>query len=118
MRILMCNSFFYLRGGAERCFFDLMALLEEHEHEVIPFSMDHPNNLPSPFSEHFLSYVDFPTMLSGSGGIRPKLQVAERVIYSREARDQIAALINTYQPDIAHVHGIAHETSPSILPAK
>ncbi|MEZ4620953.1 MAG: glycosyltransferase [Caldilineaceae bacterium] len=115
MRILMCNSFYYLRGGAERCFFDLMALLEERGHEVIPFSMAHPNNFPSPYDEHFVSYMDFPTQLAGEAGLTGKLAVAERVIFSREARAKIRRLIEATKPDIAHIHGIAHETSPSIL---
>ena len=44
MKVLMVNSFNYLRGGAERCCFDLSALLEANGHQVIPFSMDHPRN--------------------------------------------------------------------------
>ncbi len=117
MRILMCNSFFYLRGGAERCFFDLSALLEANGHEVIPFSMVHPQNLPSPYANYFISYMDFPTQLGRAAGITGKVQLAERVIYSREAKAKIEQLIAATKPDIAHLHGIAHETSPSILPA-
>lgn len=117
MRILMCNSFYYLRGGAERCFFDLTALLEANGHTVIPFSMAHPKNLPSPYEKHFLSYVDFAEQLQQEGGVKAKLRVAERVIYSREAKRKIAHLIAETKPDIAHIHGIAHETSPSILDA-
>lgn len=36
MKILMINSFNYLRGGGERCFFDWSDLLRSHGHEVIP----------------------------------------------------------------------------------
>lgn len=117
MRILMCNSFFYLRGGAERCFFDLIALLEEHGHTVIPFCMDHPQNLPSPYADYFISYMDFPSHLAKEAGLAGKLAVAERVIYSREAKAKVQRLIEATKPDIAHIHGIAHETSPSILGA-
>jgi glycosyltransferase involved in cell wall biosynthesis len=117
MRVLMCNSFHYLRGGAERCFLELMTLLRAHGHEVIPFCMAHPQNLPSAYEQYFVSYVDFPTLLREGNGIGTKLQVAERTIYSREARRKIEQLIRATRPDIAHVHGIAHETSPSILPA-
>ncbi len=116
MRVLMCNSFYYVRGGAERCFFDLSTLLEAHGHQVIPFSMRHEKNFPSPYAEYFLDYMDFPTLLGRGQGISAKLQVAERVIYSREARDKIKRLIDHVKPDVAHIHGIAHETSPSILP--
>lgn len=117
MRILMCNSYYYIRGGAERCFFDLTTLLEQHGHEVVPFSMQHERNYPTPYDKYFLSNIDFPQMLAKGGGLIDKLKTAERVIYSREARQKIERLIEDTQPDIAHIHGIAHETSPSILPA-
>ncbi len=117
MKVLMCNSFYYLRGGAERCFFDLMHLLESHGHEVIPFSMVDVRNQPSAYDSYFLSKVDFPSHLNNSNSLEAKLRLVERVLYSREAKSKIKALIEATQPDIAHVHGIAHETSPSILPA-
>ena len=115
MKILMCNSFNYLRGGAERCFIELSELLTERGHEVIPFCMEDERNLPSPYAAYFTSHIDFPTQMQKQG-IKPKLTALARVIYSREAQRNIARLIADTQPDIAHVHGIAHETSPSILP--
>ncbi len=115
MKILMINSFNYLRGGGERCFFDLSDLLRARGHEVIPFCMDHPQNLPSEYSDYFVSHVDFPTEL-GKPGLAPKLRVLERVLYSREARDKVEALLADTQPDLVHIHGFIHEMSTSILP--
>lgn len=116
MKILMINSFHYMRGGGERCFFDLSDLLRRHGHEVIPFCMEHPQNFPSEYSDHFVSFIDYPTELS-KPGIGPKLRVMERVLYSREARRKVEALIEETQPDLVHIHGFIHETSTSILPA-
>ncbi len=116
MKILMVNSFNYLRGGGERCFFDLSNLLEANGHEVIPFCMDHPRNLPSEYSDYFVSYIDFPTELARPG-IQPKLSVTERIMYSREAASQMQRIIADTQPDIVHIHGFIHEMSTSILPA-
>lgn len=116
MKILMINSFNYLRGGGERCFFDLSDLLRSHGHEVIPFCMDHPKNLPSEYSDYFVSYIDFPTEL-GKPGLSPKLRVLERVLYSREARRKVEDLIERTQPELVHIHGFIHEMSTSILPA-
>jgi glycosyltransferase involved in cell wall biosynthesis len=113
----MCNSFNYLRGGAERYFIDLSELLTANGHEVIPFCMHDERNLPSKYSDYFISAIDFPSKLGKGKGIRSKLDVAERVIFSREAKRNIERLIADTKPDIAHIHGIAHETSPSILPA-
>ncbi len=116
MKILMVNSFNYVRGGAERCFLDLSALLESRGHEVIPFAMRHPQNLPSAYDDYFVSHVDFPTELA-KPGLGPKLKVTERIMYSREARDQIARLVADTRPDLVHIHGFIHEMSTSILPA-
>jgi glycosyltransferase involved in cell wall biosynthesis len=113
----MCNSYYYLRGGSERCFFDLTALLEKNGHEVIPFSMVDERNQPNEYDKYFISHVDFPSQLGQNSSLRSKLDTVERVIYSREARHNIEQLLADTKPDIAHVHGIAQETSPSILPA-
>lgn len=116
MKILMCNSFHYLRGGAERCFFELMTLLAEHGHTVIPFCMHDDKNLPSPYADYFLSAIDFPTELQKKS-LSATWKVVSRVVYSQEAYTKITQLIADTQPDLVHIHGIAHETSPSILPA-
>ena len=116
MRILMCNSFHYLRGGAERCFLDLMDVLRAEGHEVIPFSMTHERNLPSEYADHFISYVDYPSLMSSDASLLTKVKAMGRVIHFSEAAEKIDQLIRATRPDIAHVHGIAHEMSPSILP--
>lgn len=117
MRILMVNSYYYLRGGAERCVFELSELLTANGHEVIPFAMKHPQNLPTAYEEYFTSQVDFPSLLGKGSRLPAKWQAVERVVYSRETKRQIERLIEATQPDVAHLHGIAHELSPSILPA-
>lgn len=116
MRILMVNSHQYLRGGSERCYFELADLLRSHGHEVIPFGMLDERNQPSPFTSYFVSNIDFPTEL-GKTGVQPKVRSVARVLYSREAKRNMAALIRAVRPDIAHLHNIAHELSPSILHA-
>jgi glycosyltransferase involved in cell wall biosynthesis len=116
MKILMINSFNYLRGGAERCFLDLSDLLRGRGHEVIPFTMAHPRNLPSEYDDHFVSFIDFPTEL-GKSGLGPKARVLERVLYSREAKRKVETLVEQTRPDIVHIHGFIHEMSTSILPA-
>lgn len=111
MRVLAANKFYYLRGGAERYFFDLCHILEERGHQIIPFSMLDGRNRPSPYSEFFVSPIEFfepKTLLQ-------KLAVAQRVLYSSEAKRQIEALLTKTKPRIAHLHNIAHQISPSIL---
>ncbi|MGA9117518.1 MAG: glycosyltransferase family 4 protein [Bacteroidota bacterium] len=115
LRILIANGFHYVRGGADRCYLEQVSLLGARGHTVIPFSTRDSRNLETPYASYFVSPMDFPERL-GRGGIRNGIQVAERVIYSREARDRMRDLLRETRPDVAHIHGLWHELSPSILP--
>lgn len=114
MKILVCNSFYYVRGGAERCALDLESLLTSKGHEVIFFSMDHPLNLTSPYVKYFVSNIDYPKLLAAvnPGNV---VKATERIIFSRETKDKLTHLIKVTQPDLAHLHNIGHELSPSVL---
>ena len=54
MKILLINKFFYVKGGAERVFFETARLLKEKGHELMFFSMAHPLNMPTPYSKYFV----------------------------------------------------------------
>ena len=75
----MCNSFFYLRGGAERCFFDLMNLLISNGHQVIPFCMANKKNKASKYSEYFVKNIDYPKKLQEKNSFGAKLSIAKRL---------------------------------------
>lgn len=109
MKILCANKFFYLRGGSEYVFFDTAELLKEHGHEVAYFSMRSPLNLPCADETYFVSNVDFE---NGSGS---RIASALRLLYSWESRKKIDQLLKTKSFDLAHVHNIYHQISPSIL---
>ncbi|MBF8280824.1 MAG: glycosyl transferase [Candidatus Magasanikbacteria bacterium] len=88
--------------------FDLMSALEGAGHEVIHFSMHHPKNAPTPWSEYFVSEIDF----RKPGGT---LRKAGRILYSLEAANNLEALLKIVKPDVAHLHNIYQHLSPSIL---
>lgn len=111
MRILLVNKFYYLKGGSERYFFDLKRLLEQKGHEVIVWSMKSEKNLSSPYEKYFVSEVSFNTQ-----GLILKARGASRIFYSFEAKRKIEQLIKDTKPDLVHLHNIAHQISPSILP--
>jgi glycosyltransferase involved in cell wall biosynthesis len=111
MTILMVNKFHYLRGGAERYVFDLTRLLEREGHRVIPFATHHRENVSSPYSADFIPAPDF----DSPAGPGAALRAAGRVIYSRSARRALAQVLARHQPDLVHLHNIAHHFSPSVL---
>ncbi len=112
-RLLAINNYFYRRGGAESVFLDHIDLFTAAGWEVVPFAMQHPANLPSAWSEYFVSEIEY----GGTGGPLTKVRQAANVIYSLEARRKIRALIGRAPPTIAHAHNVYHHISPSIFGA-
>ncbi|MEK7211342.1 MAG: glycosyltransferase family 4 protein [Patescibacteria group bacterium] len=111
MKILQVNKFYYFRGGAERYFLELSEMLGKAGHEVIPFAMRHPENLPSIYSKFFVSEIKFDQRENPAKDIKK----IGRMIYSFEAKRKLEELIRHEKPDIAHLHNIYHQISPSIL---
>ncbi|MDZ7271981.1 MAG: glycosyltransferase [candidate division KSB1 bacterium] len=114
MKVLMVHKFYFIEGGAERYMFNLSGLLTSRGEQVIPFAMQHPRNVPTPYSRYFVSQFD-PDCVLGRLSVRAGLRSVGRVIYSLEARRKIERLIEDERPDIAHVHGVYHHLSPSVL---
>ncbi|MBC8184193.1 glycosyltransferase family 4 protein [candidate division KSB1 bacterium] len=114
LKILMVNKYYFIKGGAERYFFELTKVLESHGHEVIPFSMKHPNNYQTGFEEYFVSNIEF-NHTSKIKKLMNSPAFAGRIIYSTSAKKKIEKLIKAVQPDIAHLHMIDHQLSASIL---
>jgi len=111
MKILLINKFFYRRGGAEVVFFQTADLLRRAGHSVVEFSMQHPENEPSPYADLFVDSVDFPTLR----GFGPMMREAVRAIYSRQAYRNLTELVRRERPDLAHLHNYYFHLTPAIL---
>lgn len=111
MKILEVNKFFYLRRGAERHFIDLVYLLEERGNEVAVFAMAHPENIDSPYSKFFPSYVGFN---KNDSTIFERLKGILR-LWSIGNQRKMELLLEKFHPDVVHIHNIYHQLSPSIL---
>ena len=107
MRILLVNKFLRPVGGAETVFFNEWRWLEAAGHEVIPFGMAHPANVDSPYRHFWLDEVDYG---------RPTPSQLARFIWSGKAAEKLANLVAATRPDIAHLHNIYHQLTPSLLP--
>ncbi|MBP6964210.1 MAG: glycosyltransferase family 4 protein [Armatimonadetes bacterium] len=115
MRVLIANKFYRPVGGPETIVFDTARELEALGHEAITFAMAHPDNRESQYSDYFVPSIDYNTRQSK--GIKRLAKEAADIVYSREARERIERLIADTRPDIAHLHNIYHQLSPSILAA-
>lgn len=111
LKILLVNKFIFPKGGDAISTLTTGRILEAHEHEVVVWGMQHPDNLFYPFQEYFVSSVDYDTVNS----LTSKARAAMNILYSFESREKIATLLEKVQPDIVHLNNFAHQISPSIL---
>lgn len=111
MRILYCNKYNYAFSGTEVYLFEAMELMRSKGHEAALFSMADPRGKPTLYDHNFVPHTEF----KRQKGWFHKSRLAARAIYSRDARRRIGAMIEEFQPDVAHVRNIYHHLSPSIL---
>jgi glycosyltransferase involved in cell wall biosynthesis len=118
VRVLQANRFFSPRGGSETVMFQTIQLLEQNGHTVVPFSMEDAANKPSRYSSFFVRNVVLEPKTGPSlAALAPnRWPLAGRGLYSREAEHCLEALVRAARPDVAHLHSIYHQLSPSVLP--
>ncbi len=112
MKILLVNKFFYLNGGSETIFFQERDFLLKQGYDVVDFSMMDERNHPSPYIDFFVPNINY----NSKGGIVQKLRQALSFIHSTVAIKKIEALLLQEKPQIAHLHNIYHQLTPSIIP--
>jgi glycosyltransferase involved in cell wall biosynthesis len=111
-RLLNVNTYHYRRGGSDVVYLEHGAMLQSMGFDCGWFAMQHPKNEPTPWSEHFIDEIEF----GHDYGLAKKLVMAAKVVWSWEARDKLARLLDRFPADIAHLHCIYHHHSPAILP--
>jgi glycosyltransferase involved in cell wall biosynthesis len=109
--LLSINNYYYRRGGAEVVFLEQNRLFEEIGWEVVPFSMRHPKNLPSRWRDWFVDEIEFGEHYS----LSQKVCNSSKIIFSFEARRNIADLATRVNPGVAHAHNVYHHISPAIF---
>jgi glycosyltransferase involved in cell wall biosynthesis len=114
MKVLMCNKFLFEDGGPERYILELSRMLEKEGNQVVYFAMQHPQNIETSYSKYFVCRVS----LTDPAKVNwlDKMKISLKIIYSTEAKKNMERLVSEQKPDIAHLHNIYHQISPSILP--
>lgn len=111
LTILHINKVHHMLGGAESVYFTTSELLERHGHKSIFFSVRHPCNTPTETEGYFAPYID----LNKNKGLFNHIKASLNVFYSFKSRKHLARLLDNYTVDIAHIHNIHRQMSPSIL---
>ncbi len=121
MKIVLVNYRYFFSGGPERYMFNIKQILEEHGHEVIPYSIQHKLNHPTPYESDFLSPIGsgdevyFSDMKKKSMSDMQK--GFERVVYSREAYHSFKHFLQKYRPDIVYILYYQNKISCAVVDA-
>ena len=112
MRVLYCNKYDYPFSGTEAYLFELIRQMNERGHTTALFSMDHGHASAFAGRSYRIPRVDFK---DPDAGLLKKARMAAHALYSTSARRAMRACLDDYDPDVAHIRGIYHHLSPSIL---
>lgn len=112
MRILYCNKYDYPFSGTEAYLFDLIHQMDRRGQETALFSMDHGRTPAFAGRSYRIPHIDFK---DPNAGFLKKVKMAAHALYSPSARRAMRDCLADYAPDLAHIRGIYHHLSPSIL---
>ena len=107
MRVLLCNKFYYRRGGDCVYTIGLESLLKANGHQVAIFAMEHPETLDTPWRRYFPSEVNL-------GSLPSKLRFLARSLGWGETAARFKALLDEFRPDVVHLGNIHSQLSPVI----
>lgn len=117
MKIILVNYRYFISGGPERYYFNIKEILEQHGHEVIPFSVKSKRNLPNNYEKYFLDIVDDEVYFAQAKKKTPRmiLKSFTRMFYSFEAKRKFKQLLKDTKPDIVYIMQMHNKISPSIV---
>lgn len=109
MKILEINAYNYRRGGSETVFLNTIDELGSAGHDVVRFALKWPENFPDENDGLFPESKD-----TRKGALRPVNNIVN-YFYHFEAARNLQRLIDKEKPDVAHIHLIWGQLTPSIL---
>ena len=110
MRILQINNYNFIKGGADRVYFNTIKLLEDNNHVVADFSTLNPLNVDSLYTKYFIPLDDY-----RHKGIIGKIAGVKNYLYNSTSYRNLKKLIEDFRPDIAHIHLFYGGLTSSIL---
>jgi glycosyltransferase involved in cell wall biosynthesis len=114
MRVVLAANWWYRRGGLGAVMFDEAEGLISRGHVVIPFAAAHPDNLPAASASMFPPFRE--TQHAGREmSMVDRITTAASVVYNRDAARRFDHLLDTWQPDLVHLHNTARQLSPSVV---
>lgn len=113
LRVLQVNKFLYAKGGCEQHMLTLAAALERRGHALQYFGTDDTRNSTPPNATVVVPATDY----DATASLGKRLAQFGRMVHSRTARRKLADFLRRSPVQIAHLHNIYHQLSPSVLRA-
>ncbi len=107
MKILICNKYWYNRGGDCTYSIALEKMLREHGHETAIFSMQYPDNFDTPWSSYFPSRVSY-------RNVKHPMDAILRPFGCEEVKERWSKMLEDFRPDIVHLNNIHTQLSPAL----
>lgn len=120
MKVLIINYRYFISGGPERYMFNVKALLEDHGHEVVPFSVKSVRNESSKYESYFAEPMggqDVVYYRDSRKTVRFALDVISRLFYSFHVKRRLSRLLKDEKPDVAYILHHYNKLSPSVISA-
>ena len=113
MRILFVNKYLYPKGGSETHLLGLANALHPRGHEIEFFGMEHPSIVTPPDRTTTVPLTDYREL----SGWHARLGAFGDMLFSTAAYRRLREHLSRSRPDVAHLHNIYHQLSPSVLVA-
>lgn len=110
MKVLLIDVYYYNKGGAETVCFNTGNMLIQHGHEVVYFTLKWKENKLSPYESYF------PESKETRKGPLKSAKNLINYFYHFEAAKKLEQLLIAQKPDIAHIHLMWGQITPSIFP--
>lgn len=118
MKIIIANYRYFIAGGPEKYMFKFMEAAKNRGIEVIPFSVNNPQNEDCEYSKYFakprskqLMYADTKKNLSNIIGM------VRATVWNFDAEMRLRKLIRDTHPDAVYILHEVNQLSPSIIRA-
>ena len=118
MKILLVNYRYFISGGPEKYMFNIKKILEEHGHEIIPFSVHSNKNVETEYAKYFVEPIggrDATYFEECKKTPKTIWQLMTRSIYSFEVKKAIQKEIKDTKPDLVYIIHFVNKLSPSVI---
>ena len=109
MKVLMIERYLFPFGGVQTYMLAVADWLQKSGHEVEFFGMYHEKNTVGNSAGQYTRTMDF------HNNSLSRFTYPFTIIYSSSARRKLSKVIDTFKPDIVHLHGFNFQLTPSVI---